>query len=107
MRSWYEVLHDGQQFIAAGSDATVFASSDGCNCKKLDTPVDRFDYLSAAWNGSRQVVAGGSTWWYWWIGTPTFERHVGLSSTDGGATWEIFNIDGYYESNGIVSSPVK
>jgi len=97
----YEVLHDGQQFIAAGSDATVFASADGYNWKQLSTPVDRVDYLSAAWNGSRLVVAGGITWWYWWVGTPSFERPVGLSSTDGGATWGIFNIDGYYQSNGM------
>ena len=101
MRSWYEVPHDGQQFIAAGSDATVVASSDGYNWKELNTPVDRVDYLSAAWNGSRLVVAGGITWWYWWVGTPSFERPVGLSSADGGATWEIFNIDGYYQSNGM------
>lgn len=97
----YEVLHDGQQFIAAGSDATVFASPDGYNWRELNTPVDRIDYLSSAWNGSRLVVAGGITWWYWWVGTPSFERPVGLSSTEGGATWEIFNIDGYYQSNGM------
>jgi hypothetical protein len=97
----YEVLHDGQQFIAAGSHATVFASPDGYNWTELNTPVDRVDYLSAAWNGQRLVVAGGITWWYWWLGTPSFERPAGLSSTDGGATWEIFNIDGYYQSNGM------
>lgn len=97
----YAVLHDGQQFIAAGSDATVFASPDGYNWTELQTPVDRVDYGSAAWNGQRLVVAGGITWWYWWMGTPSFERPVGLSSTDGGATWEIFNIDGYYQSNGL------
>lgn len=96
-----DVLHDGQQFIAAGSDATLFASLDGYNWKALSTPVDRVDYLSSAWNGSRLVVAGGIPWWYWWLGTPSFERPVGLSSTDGGETWEIFNIDGYYQSNGM------
>ena len=97
----YAVLHDGQQFIAAGSDATVFTSPDGYNWTGLQTPVDRVDYRSAAWNGQRLVVAGGITWWYWWFGPPSFERPVGLSSTDGGATWEIFNIDGYYQSNGM------
>ena len=97
----YAVLHDGQQFIAAGSDATVFASPDGYNWTELLTPVDRVDYRSAAWNGQRLAVAGGITWLYWWVGTPSFERPVGLSSTDGGVTWEIFNIDGYYQSNGM------
>lgn len=97
----HAVWHYGSQFIAAGTDSTLFASPDGYNWTELHTPVDRVEYRSAAWNGSRLVVAGGITWWYWWLGTPAFERPVGLSSTDGGATWEIFNIDGYYQSNGM------
>jgi hypothetical protein len=43
---------------------------------------------------SRGGIGGGGT-------TPDWERDVGLSSTDGGATWEVFNIDGYYESRGM------
>lgn len=92
--------HDNQ-FIAAGPESALFVSADAYNWRELDTPVDRVDYLSSAWNGSRLIVAGGITWWYWWFGTPSFERPVGLSSTDGGATWETFNIDGYYQSNGM------
>jgi hypothetical protein len=97
----YAILHDGSQFVAAGSESTVFVSADGFNWTELETPVQDVDYLSAAWNGSRLVVAGGITWWYWWMGTPPFERPVGLTSTDGGTTWEMFNIDGYYESRGL------
>ncbi len=75
---------------------------DAYNWTELQTPVHEVDYLSAAWNGSKLVVAGGITWWYWWGGiTPSFERPVGISSTDGGQTWEIFNIDGYYQSRGM------
>jgi len=48
------------------------------------------------------VLAGGITWWYWWLGTPTFERPVGLAQNYGLATpWEAFNIDGYYQSRGM------
>jgi len=97
----YAIVHDGQKFIAAGSHQAVFASPDGYNWTEGATPVDRVDYFSAAWNGSSLVVAGGITWWYWWIGPPAFERPAGLSSTDGGATWELFDIDGYYQSNGL------
>lgn len=97
----YAVLHDGQKFIAAGSHQALFTSPDGYNWTELATPVDRVDYFGAAWNGSKLVVAGGITWWYWWIGPPAFERPAGLSSTDGGTTWDIFNIDGYYQSNGL------
>lgn len=95
------VWYHGNQFIAAGPASTLFVSADAYNWTELQTPVDRVDYLSSAWNGSRLVVAGGITWWYWWVGTPSFERPVGLSSTDGGATWETFNIDGYYQSSGM------
>ena len=97
----HAILYDGQKYIAAGYPDAVLASADGFNWTELDTPVDRVSYLSAAWNGSRLVLAGGITWWYWWMGPPNFERPVGLSSADGGATWEIFNIDGYYQSNGM------
>jgi ribosomal protein L27 len=97
----HAVWYCGSQFIAAGTDSTLFASLDGYKWTKLHTPVDRVDYLSAAWNGSRLIVAGGITWWYWWLGTPAFERPAGLSSVDGGVAWEIFNIDGYYQSNGM------
>lgn len=34
-----------------------------------------------------------------WVGTPSFHRPVGLFSVDGAATWEIVNIDGYYQRN--------
>lgn len=97
----YAILHDGNQFIAVGSHSTVFVSLDGYNWAELQTPVQDVDYLSAAWNGSKLVVAGGITWWYWWVGIPPFERPVGISSTDGGATWAIFDIDGYYQSRGM------
>jgi hypothetical protein len=98
----YTVLYDGTQFFAGGSDDHVFKSLDGYNWIELPTPVDRVTYLSAAWSGSELVLAGGITWWYWWGGiTPDFERDIGLSSTDDGATWNVLNIDGYFVSNGM------
>lgn len=98
----YAILHDGTQFIAAGSHSTVFASADGYYWTELPTPIEDVDYLSATWSGSKLVVAGGITWWYWWLGTaPPWERDVGISSSDGGATWEVFNINGYYQSRGM------
>jgi hypothetical protein len=95
------ILHDGNQFIAAGYEDAVFVSADGYNWSELTTPVRQVSYLSAAWNGSELALAGGITWWYWWVDAPPFERPVGLSSVDGGNTWEIFNIDGYYQSLGM------
>jgi len=100
----HTILHDGNQFIAAGSSAfgshstAGFVSTDGYNWAELQMPVLNVDYLSAAWNGSKLVVAGRMEWW-WQL--PSIARPVGISSTDGGVTWDIFNIDGFYQSRGM------
>jgi photosystem II stability/assembly factor-like uncharacterized protein len=98
----YAILHDGQQFVAAGSHSAVFTSPDGYNWVEHVTPVQDVTYVSAAWNGSELLIAGGISWWYWWGGTSLdFERPLGLSTTDGGKSWQFFNIDGDYESHGM------
>ncbi len=98
----YALAHDGERFIAAGSENSVFASVDGFYWTQLTTPADmgRITYGAAAWSGSRLVIHGGLTWWYWWLGVPP-HQDAGISSIDGGVTWEVFGIDGYYESSGI------
>ena len=60
--------------------------------------MDDVDYGSAAWDGSRLVLAGGVSHQYWQDGK---WRPSGISSTDGGASWDIFDIDSNYESSGI------
>ncbi len=95
------VLHDGTRFIAAGYWGRIISSPDGYIWTALQTPFEEMTYESAVWTGSELMVAGGITWWYWWLGTPPFERPSGLSSTDGGATWETVNIGDYFDSNGL------
>jgi hypothetical protein len=96
------VVHAGSQFIVAGRGGTVISSIDGLNWAKAQTPVEGVDYLSAAWNGSKVVLAGGySCWKIHFCNPPEFDLPVGLSSTDGGASWEAFNIDGQYHSLGL------
>lgn len=98
----HTILHDGRQFIAAGGHNAVFTSVDGYVWTGLQTPIDRVSYLSVASSGPELMLAGGITWWYWWGGTiPDFERDIGISSSDGGAAWTAFNIDGYYQSNSM------
>jgi hypothetical protein len=87
------IIHDGSQFIVAGDDGAAIASLDGFNWTQLQTPVTGVNYLSSAWNGSKLVLAGGSD-------SPS-ERPMGIASTDDGVNWEIFNIDGNYESRGM------
>jgi hypothetical protein len=95
------IIHDGSQFILPGTDGAVFTSFDGLNWSRLETPVRDVFYMSAAWSGSKLVLAGES--YCGWIGPcdepPDVPR--GLSSTDGGMTWELFNIDYNYGSLGL------
>jgi len=98
----YAILHDGDGFIVAGDYGAVFTSADGDFWTQPETPLEQISYLSAARSGSELKLAGGITWWYWWMGEPILdELAVGLSSGDGGLTWDTFNIDGYFESLGM------
>ncbi len=97
------IIHDGSQFILAGTEGTVFTSFDGFNWTRLQTPVRDVHYTSAAWNGSKLVIAGGYvSWcgWFWPCGEP-LDVPAGISSTDGGMTWELFDIDDNYASLGL------
>jgi hypothetical protein len=110
---WNEVFHDewaglatvvqaGDQLIVGGFESTVHASLDGLNWTDKQTPDVSADYLSSAWNGSEIVLAGSYSRWTWFHGgLPEHYVPVGVSSTDGGATWEAFYIDGYYISFGL------
>ena len=96
------LVRDAAQFIAAGNDGAVFVSADAYNWARLATPVSDVDYLSAAWNGTKLIVAGGIPEDYWTDGSqPDFQRPAGISSTDGGATWAVVEIDGYFQSRGL------
>jgi hypothetical protein len=97
----HTIIHDGSQFILAGLNGTVFTSPDGFNWTTLQTPVRDVYYTSAASNGSKLVLAGASPCGGMWLCSEPFGVPLGLSSTDGGMTWELFNIDGNYESSGL------
>ena len=97
------IFHDDSQFILAGSWGEVFASPDGFNWTQLQTPVRDVFYTDAAWNGSKLVLAGAWSCGYLGGGCDLHSgvAPVGLSSTDSGANWDVFNIDGEYESWGL------
>jgi hypothetical protein len=98
----FAIVHDGSKYIVSGGNGAVFTSFDAFNWMEMQTPVADVDYLSGAWNGSKLVFAGGYSWRFYSRGiTPQFEVPVGIASTDGGASWEIFNIDGDYQSCGM------
>ena len=94
------VVHDGERFFAAGSQGTVFRSADGFHWTEQQTPSYEIDFRGAVYAGSTLVLHGGLPWWYWWGGTPQ-HQDAGLASTNGGATWQTFDIDGFYGTNGM------
>ena len=92
------IVHDGARFIAAGYGAVLFTSFDGYNWTETQTPVEDVGYFSAAWNGSELMLSGGLGPQICVEGVcPPFEGPHGIASTDGGLTWEVFNIDSSFE----------
>jgi hypothetical protein len=95
------IFHDSSEFIVAGSWGDVFTSADGSNWAQRQTPVRDVSYTGAAWDGSRLFLAGASMCGELWFCASPLDVPVGLSTTDGGATWNIFNIDEDYASRGL------
>lgn len=91
------VAHDDSQFFVAGDDGTIFSSFDAFNWTELSAPLADVSYKGGAWNGTQLILAG----------LVSSNRHdgtyrpIGISTTDGGASWDIFGIDTDYESHGI------
>jgi hypothetical protein len=100
----FAIVHDGDRFIATGSERAVFASEDGFDWRELQTPLQDIhtQYMGAACAGSALVIHGGMPWWYWWIpdSSPP-HQDAGILSMDGGATWETFDVDGYYQTRAL------
>ncbi len=95
------VVDSGGRFTVAGSDGAVVASFDGLNWTALQTPVEGVDYHSAAGNGTTLVIAGGHPCFLQNCSPEDPPLPYGITSTDGGATWDVFNIDGNYRSLGM------
>ena len=86
---------DSQVFVA-GEDGTVFSSFDALNWTELSTPLEDVDYSGGAWNGTQLIFAGRVS-----SSQDGTYRPIGISSSDGGASWDSFGIDTGYESRGI------
>jgi len=90
------IIHDDSQFFVAGEDGTVFSSFDGFNWTELSTPLEDVDYSGGAWNGTQLILAGRVS-----SNQDGTYRPIGISSSDGGTSWDSFGIDTNYESRGI------
>ncbi|NIL94237.1 MAG: hypothetical protein GTO71_07290 [Woeseiaceae bacterium] len=94
------IIDDGSRFTVAGSDGAAITSLDGLNWTEMQTPLGDVDYWSGASNGSKVVLAGGYDCEFIPCSPPS-KPPVGIASTDGGLSWDIFNIGGEYESLGM------
>lgn len=90
------IVHDDSQFFVAGEDGTVFSSFDAFNWTELSTPLDDVDYSGGAWSGTQLILAGRAP-----SNQDGTYRPIGISSGDGGTSWDSFGIDTNYESRGI------
>jgi len=77
------VVDADNQLFVAGDNGTVYSSFDALNWTELSTPREDVNYSGGAWHGTRLIFVGGS---------------IGISSTDGGASWDTFRIDAGYQS---------
>lgn len=93
------VVHDDSQFFVVGDDGTVFSSFDAFNWTELSAPLADVYFKGAAWNGTRLILAGG-VYSYQDRHDGTY-RPIGISSSDGGGSWDTFGIDSSYVSHGI------
>ena len=100
------VVDDGSRFTIAGSNGAVITSIDGLNWSEIQTPITGIDYLSGAWNGTKLMLAGDYTCIL--LPTPGCDFSPsesglprGISSIDGGMTWDLFSIDEEFRSLGM------
>jgi hypothetical protein len=99
--AWFAmVMHDGDQFAVAGYSG-VSMSLDGLNWTQKQTPLLNFDFLSAATDGSKLILAGGFGSMVMGLYDLQSNWPAGIASTDGGSTWEFFGIDEGYLSLGM------
>jgi hypothetical protein len=105
------VVDDGSRFTLAGRDGVTITSIDGLNWTEIQTPFEDIDYWSGVWDGTKLVLAGAHTCRYEGNaagGGFLFDCSpsqpglpIGISTTDSGLTWDIFNIDGEFGSFGM------
>ena len=93
------VSYDSQLFVTKEEDGTIYSSVDLFNWTELSRPLEDVDYSGWAWNGTQLILAGSVTSDQ--DSRDGTYRPIGISSIDGGASWDVFGIDSNYESSGV------
>ena len=84
--STFSIVWDGSRFVAGGIVGRLFVSPDGLNWTEYQTPAPS-NFLSVASSGSI-IIAHGLI-------------DGGAASSDGGATWQVFDMAAGYDSHGM------
>lgn len=92
----YSILHDGDQFWAAGRVGRMYTSADGINWFEHQTSAGGTKFRALAWSGST-LIADGENEFYGW--GPIVE--TGIETSDSGQTWTNFAIAAGYDSRGL------
>jgi hypothetical protein len=88
---------DTRLFVVGEDDGTIYSSFDAFNWTELSAPLANVSYMGGAWNGTQLMLAG-------LVSSNQHDgtyRPIGISTTDGGESWDVFGIDTDYESHGI------
>jgi hypothetical protein len=92
----YAVLHDGEQFWAAGRVGRMYTSADGINWFERQTSAGVTKFRALAWSGF-SLIADGENEFYGWGPIEA----TGTETSDSGGTWTTFAIAAGYDSRGL------
>ncbi len=92
----YSILHDGDQFWAAGRVGRMYTSADGINWFEHQTPAAGTRFRALAWSGF-SLIADGENEFYGW-GTVDA---TGIEALDSGATWRSFAVAEDFDTRGL------
>jgi photosystem II stability/assembly factor-like uncharacterized protein len=92
----YSILHDGEQFWAAGRVGRMYTSADGINWTEQQTSAGVTRFRALAWSGS-SLIADGENEFYGWGPVDS----TGTETSDSGKTWTTFGIAADYDTRGL------
>jgi hypothetical protein len=92
--STFSILHDGNRFWAGGTAGNIYSSPDGANWTEHGTPAKMSSFLGLASFRSTLVAHGVNNYSGW-------GDQIGVTTSDGGESWQTFHIDGDYDTHGL------
>ena len=92
----YAIVHDGDQFWAAGRVGRMYTSADGINWFEHQTPAGGTKFRALAWSGF-SLIADGENEFYGWGPVDA----TGVETVDSAATWKSFAVAADFDSRGL------